>query len=201
MPSSTTTLSPLLFLIHKLQNANACPEDSKMPMQYKSKKEQLTLQGMINPQHAPISNADSRYYAQQHLSTSNKHPTTTKCRTRQCRNHRATHAIIQSIKSCNLITCVPLSLPALACISQMSSYGSSGYVSTLLTSTFEASGSKLTSPAYFPSLVTQTNRNPNLTKHSYTKSIGELISRLKGAGSIQGVKSVGSLIVLSSSLS
>lgn len=36
-------------------------------------------------------------------------------------------------------------------------------------------------PAYFPSLNTQIYLNPNLTKHSYTKSIGDLISSATGA--------------------
>lgn len=36
-------------------------------------------------------------------------------------------------------------------------------------------------PAYLPSLKTQTYRRPSLTKHSYARSIGDLISRATGA--------------------
>jgi hypothetical protein len=38
-----------------------------------------------------------------------------------------------------------------------------------------------TSPAYWPSLRTQTYLNPSLTKHWYTRSIGEWMSKATGA--------------------
>jgi hypothetical protein len=41
-----------------------------------------------------------------------------------------------------------------------------------------------TSPTNFPSLNTQMYRKPNLTKHSYTKSMGEQISSETGATSM-----------------
>lgn len=40
-------------------------------------------------------------------------------------------------------------------------------------------------PAYLPSLNTQMYLNPNLTKHSYTKSIGDLISKATGAYAVK----------------
>ena len=36
-------------------------------------------------------------------------------------------------------------------------------------------------PAYFPFLSTQIYRSPSLEKHSYTRSIGDCISRATGA--------------------
>jgi hypothetical protein len=40
---------------------------------------------------------------------------------------------------------------------------------------------RLTMPAYRPSRKTQIYLKPNLTKHSYTKSMGDLISNATGA--------------------
>jgi hypothetical protein len=54
-------------------------------------------------------------------------------------------------------------------------------VSGMLMDIWNAFASLLTNPAKRPSFVTQTYLRPSLTKHSYTRSIGERMSSAMGA--------------------
>ena len=83
--------------------------------------------------------------------------------------------------------------------SQKSSCESVLLLAPILSPHLVQEGHLLTIPAYFPSLTTQIYLNPSLTKHSYTRSIGLCTSSAMGAGSINGVKSLGSLCGVSPS--